>query len=266
MLQLSDIQAVIFDFDDTLIHNYVRDPHKRVHERFRLQALQAVGKRYDLPTLQAITPQQNLDAFLQASTHTMEAAVWRVLELAGLVTGSIDLNHHLLQEITAHKNALYEVWLKNEAEEIKGASPFIRALAEYGLQHRLSIASTAKLSDIELFLETRSLTPLFMPHLIIAREHVTHPKPHPEVFHRAVQAFQLPESASRSLLVIEDDPRGIQAAKAAGLPVFALTTSFDREVLEALPEPPDLIADDFYEFAEILGLSVGQPTQLAATR
>ena len=49
-------------------------------------------------------------------------------------------------------------------------------------------------------------------------------------------------------LVFEDAPMGIEAAQAAGMPVVALTTSFQASHFEALQAPPTLICGDFEDY------------------
>jgi beta-phosphoglucomutase-like phosphatase (HAD superfamily) len=51
---------------------------------------------------------------------------------------------------------------------------------------------------------------------------VTHKKPHPELFNRAVEQLKIP---SACCVVIEDAPNGIEAAKAAGCRCIAVTNS-----------------------------------------
>jgi len=49
-------------------------------------------------------------------------------------------------------------------------------------------------------------------------------------------------------VVFEDAPMGITAARAAGMRVVAMTTSFTAAQFEALDDPPDLACRDFDAF------------------
>jgi len=66
----------------------------------------------------------------------------------------------------------------------------------------------------------------------------------------------LSESDRGQVCAFEDDPRGIMAAKAAGLFTCAITTRYSREHLAALEVAPDLIADSYLEFAGHFGLDL----------
>lgn len=253
MLHYSDLKGVIFDVDDTLLDNFSRFPEKRLHERARLAAIREVGKRYDVAVLMAVTPEQNVDCFLTAPQHTMDSAVWNLMYKLGLVKSQdIDHSNQYFKEIVARKDDMYEALLREEGEPIPGAPDFVRTLAAHGLDGRLSIASTAIRRDIDIFLEKVGLTTYFPEWRIISKDRVTNPKPHPEAYELAFQTLGLTDKAG--VAVFEDDPRGIAAAKAAGLRVFAITSAFDREVLAALDVAPDIIADSYAEFTELLGL------------
>lgn len=88
--------------------------------------------------------------------------------------------------------------------------------------------------DVDMFLGMTGLDDLFPDERIKTKESITHPKPNPEVFYLAFASFGLGEEDMRSVCALEDDPRGIMAAKAAGLYVCAKTTRFDRKSLSEL--------------------------------
>lgn len=252
---LDDIEAAIFDVDDTLLDNVPTTPEYGLHEQSRLQAVHEIGAIRDIAELRAITPKENLDAFLDAPVHTLEAAVWNVLTRAGVVAGEYNAKDPLLLEIVKRKNELHKVVLQRFGVEVPGASKFVQGLAAHGLEDRLAIASTAVRQDVDAFLGKYGLETYFPPHNRKTKEDITHPKPHPEVYGLAFKSLGLPERARSRVVAFEDDPRGIMAAKAAGLLVAAITTRYDRETLCALEVAPDIIADSFAEFEEIFGLA-----------
>jgi beta-phosphoglucomutase-like phosphatase (HAD superfamily) len=255
MARYTDFAAVIFDVDDTLLDNRSRIPGRRLHERSRLAAIHDVAKRRGIPELQQVTFQENLEGFLTAPVHTLESAVWNIMFRRGLVAvNEPDPTNKIFQEIVELKNKLHEKLLRKEGQEVPGASTFVKNLAIHGFKGKMAIASTAVRRDIDIFLEKVELTPLFPDVHIISKDRVTHPKPHPEAFELAFQSLGLPPELKARTLVFEDDPRGIMAAKAAGMHVFAITVCFDKAKLEGLQVAPDFVADSYAEFAVELGL------------
>lgn len=251
------VQGAIFDVDDTLLDNKPGKPGLGLHEKARLAAAHEAGERYDIPALAELTVQDNLNAFLTAPVHTLEAAVWNILLMTGVADSEVmNREHPLLKEMIAHKNELYETILLEEGEEVPGASAFVRSLATHGLEGKLAIASTAIRRDIDIFLGKSGLTQVFPSTQIKSLESITHPKPHPEIFNAAFTSLHLPEDARSHVCAFEDDPRGIMSAKAAGLYTCAITTRYTRAALQGLEVPPDLIADTFPEFAEIFGVEM----------
>lgn len=68
------------------------------------------------------------------------------------------------------------------------------------------------------------------PKVLICAEDVEHGKPSPDVYLRAAKGLGL---ASSECLVVEDAPAGVQAARAAGMRVVALTTTHQPGELHA---------------------------------
>jgi len=250
------VKGAIFDVDDTLLDNKPGVPGQGLHERSRLAAVHTVGKKHGIKQLEDITVVQNKEAFYNAPVHTIEAAVWNILLMAGQADSEvINFDNPLLKEIVSLKNSLHVDILRQYGEEVPGATKFVRALASNNLKDKLAIASTAVRQDVDIFLEMTKLNKFFPDARIKTKESITHPKPNPEVFNLAFETLGLPESDKKFVCAFEDDPRGIMAANAAGLYVCAITTRYDRETLSALEIAPDLIADSFKEFAEYFGLT-----------
>ncbi|MDB5178900.1 MAG: haloacid dehalogenase superfamily protein subfamily variant 3 with third motif having or [Patescibacteria group bacterium] len=250
------VKGAIFDVDDTLLNNIPDTPEQGLHERSRLAAVQEVGRRRGLQILCDLSPKANLDAFLNAPVHTLEAAVWNILVMSKLATGDvIDHKNPLLQEITTLKNSFHKTLLLNEGEEVPGATDFVSLLAQNGLNDKLAIASTALRQDVDIFLDKTGLKPLFPDSRIKTKESITHPKPNPEVFNLAFTSLGLAESDRAAVCAFEDDPRGIMAARAAGLYACAITTRYPREELLSLAVPPHIAADSYDEFTKLFQLA-----------
>lgn len=252
-----EVKGAIFDVDDTLLDNKPGVPGQGLHERSRLAAAHTVGKEHGIPELEALTARQNLDAFLNAPVHTLEAAVWNILAMTGLADSEvINPDDRVFQEIVALKNELHRDILRDFGTEVPGAINFVKALAQGNLWNKLAIASTAVRQDVDMFLGMTGLDGLFPDERIKTKESIMHPKPNPEVFNLAFASLGLSDKDKKNVCAFEDDPRGIMAAKAAGLYVCAITTRFDRKSLSELEVAPDLIADSYQEFAGYFGLNI----------
>lgn len=98
----------------------------------------------------------------------------------------------------------------------------------------LAIASGAFRDEIEPILQRAHVRALFTA--VVGAEDVSRGKPAPDPFLRALQAVNatqdVPISAAECV-VIEDAPRGVEAAHAAGMRCIAVTTHYDRSALSA---------------------------------
>ena len=78
-----------------------------------------------------------------------------------------------------------------------------------------SMVSNGSVRHVERCLRRVRLRSALDGHIFSA-EHVERPKPHPDVYHFALETLQLQPA---DILVVEDSPTGVQAAKKAGLRV-----------------------------------------------
>lgn len=234
------VNGAIFDVDDTLLDNKPGVPGEGLHERARLIAAKEAGERYDIEALRQVSVEDNLNAFLTAPVHSLEAAVWNLLVMTGQADSQvINTEDPVFQHIVSRKDELYKDILLNEGEEVPGASMFVRALhAAIGLGGRMAIASMAKRRDVDIFLDKMGLTELFPEATIKTKEVITHGKPNPEAFNLAFDSLNIPEADRLSVCAFEDDPRGIMAARAAGLFVCGIATRYGVEHMLALEVPP----------------------------
>jgi len=250
------VKGVIFDVDDTILDNKMGIPGQQgLHERSRLAAVHEIGKRRGISVLENMSVEDNKDAFASAPIHTIKSAVWNMFVKAGIATSDVmDENDPILLEIIQLKDIFHKDVLLEFGEEVPGAVDFIRKLADSGLQDKLAIASTAIRRDVDLFLGKVNLNDLFPNERIKTKEDITHPKPNPEVFNLAFESLDLTESDRFSVCAFEDDPRGIMAARAAGLYVCAIATRFTVEELMSLEVPPHVAANSYAEFTKLFKL------------
>lgn len=119
--------------------------------------------------------------------------------------------------------------LREEVPLLPGVKEFIDKARQRLL---LAICSGANRSEIDFILKHAHLNNIFDP--IIAADSVRHGKPNPEGYIRALEGLQerLGDVVlAEQVVAIEDSPKGIAAAKAAGLKCLAVLNSFDRTEL-----------------------------------
>ena len=252
-----NVKGAIFDVDDTMLDNQAGAKVGTIHEVSRLRAIHEVAKKYNLPTLAAVTEEQNAVAFRNALTHSVDGAVWETLYVSQMVKNrELDPNHELLREIVVLKNELHIDTLRTLGQEVPSASTFVRLLAErYDIKGKMAIASSAIRRDINIFLdELTELRAYFPDERVISLEDIPHNlgKPHPEPFNRAFATLGLLDSDRASVVAFEDDPRGVISAKKAGLFVCAITTRFKKSDEQLLAAKPDLIIDNYDEALGLL--------------
>lgn len=122
----------------------------------------------------------------------------------------------------------------------------------------LAIGSSAPRANLELIFRRLNLRHYFDAH-ITKKEEVIKGKPSPETFLKAAERLSLPPSRC---VVVEDAVQGVEAAKAAGMPVIAVTTSRSRADLQKA----DLIVDSLSELRaeDFLRLPAGARAGLQA--
>ncbi len=256
MLQFSEIKGVIFDLDDTLLDNGPADkPELWLHSRSRLAAVHEIASEHDIQVLREVTEAENGRAFVTSPVHSLQGAIWNIFFMKALVSSNeLDANspyYDLVLEIADRKNQLHESIIKEHGKEVVGASRFIRRLASNGIT-KFALATNAIERDVDVFLDKYDLRQYFPEDRIISFEKTSKPKPDPESFDLAFRSLGLPDSARPQVVGFEDNPRGIQSVKAAGLYACAITTRLSAEDMAGLPVQPDLIANSYDEFAMLL--------------
>lgn len=99
---------------------------------------------------------------------------------------------------------------------------------EYALSHlvsegyKIAVASNSVRNTVELMMGKSNLSPYL--DFFLSNQDVTKGKPDPEIYHVAISKLGLlPEEC----MIVEDNPNGIQAAKASGAHVMMVSTVYD---------------------------------------
>jgi beta-phosphoglucomutase len=218
MLKRDDIEAIVFDMDGLVL-----DTEKTYRVAWR-----EAGRtmRHDFP-----------DAFLEAlSGLSIEAVLKAIDRFCGSDFNAGEFNRlsaaYWWEHVAAHgievKQGFYALWDYIEQEGI----PFC-------------LATNSTLANAEECLKLARLENVFTT--VIARDHVEHGKPAPDIFFQAASVLDV--SISRCI-VLEDSSAGIEAAFNAGAlpvmvpsawPVDTATHARCRLVLKDLAELPGMI-------------------------
>jgi HAD superfamily hydrolase (TIGR01509 family) len=145
------------------------------------------------------------------------------------------------------RDRLYALF-RAELCAISGVAEAIAALAM-----PVCVASSSQMERIRLSLALTGLAPAFGDHIFSATM-VANGKPAPDLFMLAASRMR---TEPARCIVIEDSPAGIEAAKRAGMRVFAFTggsharSATHRSRLEELA--PDAIFDDMTALPRLVG-------------
>jgi len=111
----------------------------------------------------------------------------------------------------------------------------------------MAVATSTNREEAVLMLRNNDLHDLF--EFLIASEDVTNKKPDPEIYVTACRRFGVEPSR---VLVAEDSPSGIKAAKGAGCRVIGVCTGLSKEQLSAADEVVATTAEAIKRMASLL--------------
>ncbi len=202
------IKGVIFDMDGVLVHN------KEAHEVSFSQWCKSKGLDF-------------ADDFL-AQYYGMGND-----EIFPAILGR-ECTPEEIEEFAAQKEAIYRDVYAREIVPTSGLVELLKELKAAGI--KISVGSSAMLENVDFVLDTCNIRQYF--DAISYSGLVERAKPAPDIFLKAAEMMELQPS---ECFVFEDAPAGVQAARAAGMKVGVLATSFARE----FHKDYDFIVDDF---------------------
>lgn len=132
----------------------------------------------------------------------------------------------------AAKEVLYRELAADRIEAL--LVPGVRAFLDLYRGTSMAVGSNAEPENVDFILDRAGLRPYFRA--VVDGHQVSHPKPHPEIYQRAAALL---ETAPSNCIVVEDSPSGVAAARAAGMRVIGIRTTYDN-----LPGT-DITADNF---------------------
>lgn len=139
-----------------------------------------------------------------------------------------------VEKLGREKEELYRELFAASLQPTAGLSEFLRSLKEQG--YKISVGSSGNTDNVNYVLEGCGIAGYF--DAVANGDMITRGKPDPEVYLLAAKLLGL---LPQECVVFEDAPVGIEAARAAGMKVVAVATTFPREKHTDY----DLIIDDF---------------------
>lgn len=210
--------AVIFDIDGTLVDNMA----------LHAEAFSVFAGRHGLPPLgpgdrARLDGRRNSEIFPILFHRDVPREEWQAYE--------------------AEKEGLYREISRGRLVPMAGLLRLLARLTADAVP--MALATSAPEPNVVHTLDEIGLADRFP--VIVRGDQVARGKPAPDVFIEAGRRLAVP--ADRCL-VFEDAPMGIVAAHAAGMPVVALTTSFDAAHFAGLQPPPTVTVADFDAFLD----------------
>lgn len=143
-----------------------------------------------------------------------------------------DVSPNEIKRLSDWKEQRYREIIVKELVPAEGAKALLSDLKSEGFL--LAVGSSAPRANLELVLDCTDLWDYFDAY--VTSQDVTRGKPAPDTFLKAAEKLSL---GAGSCIVVEDAVQGIEAGKAAGMPVAAVTTTRSRADLAGA----DIIVD-----------------------
>jgi beta-phosphoglucomutase len=141
-----------------------------------------------------------------------------------------DVNEEALAALVTRKNALYHETAAENLVILPGIVEFVMAVSQ---KVPLAMASAALRNEVVLMTETAGIRHYF--DVMVAAEDVSRGKPAPDAYLKALSELNRIHPglslAPENCLVVEDSKHGLASARAAGMKVVAVTTSYSAEDL-----------------------------------
>lgn len=237
-LHIDNFEAVAFDFDGTLANT------NAVHNAARNEAFAIMAELTGDDTYLQVSDAVNQEAHTHGS-NPYEIIGWVLKEIGVVPKQSNNLQNDIVLRTVDLKKAQYRLKVEQGLPEINGASIFVKRVSAKK-PGKLAIVTTEHREIVTPYLDRYELTECFDGENIVTNEDVTQPKPDPEAYIVALGRLGLENSPSR-LLVIEDSPLGVAAAKQAGTAVIAIETTHSAEQFEVTDPAlrPDKVVRDY---------------------
>jgi beta-phosphoglucomutase-like phosphatase (HAD superfamily) len=253
------IAGVASDFDETIFPNGedLNAGKLGLHNQSRVEAATILATEPNLGALRDLSLDDHASAFHEAEVHSSEGAFHWLLQRAGIFRHDqrFDPHNPYIRQLVGLKDTIYTALMREQKDEVPGAKSFFQALHDGGLAGCMAIGSSGRERDISAYTHANGFSQIFPDELIVGKETVPTPKPSPDVFEMAASLIGVEPDR---LLIIEDDPRGIEPGRRLGAAaVIAVSTIFPKNELLGLPphRRPHYVAADFRDYLGLFRLS-----------
>ena len=205
------MKAVIFDMDGVIVDT---NPHHRTAWR---EYYQRNGKTLsDDDFVQYVSGKHNSDI------------------VAHLFAGQT-LTPDEVVRLSSEKEALFRELYHPVITPVAGLVDFLKSLKTAGIL--TAVATSAPVENLDFVMDTLNIRSYF--DALLNESMVTHPKPDPEIYQKAMAMLGVEPTDS---VIFEDSMTGIQAAKASGAYVIGMATTQSANELRPFV---DDVANDF---------------------
>lgn len=209
------MKAVIFDMDGVIVDT---NPHHRLAWR---EYYQRNGKTLsDDDFVQYVSGKHNTD-------------------IVAHLFANQSLTPEEVHRLSKEKETLFRELYRPVITPVAGLIPFLKALKEAGI--RTAVATSAPVENLDFVMDILNIRPYF--DALLNESMVSHPKPDPEIYQKAMAMLGVEPSES---IIFEDSMTGIQAAKASGAFVVGIATTQSPDELRPFV---DDVATDFTELS-----------------
>ncbi|MFP4292667.1 MAG: HAD family hydrolase [Cyclobacteriaceae bacterium] len=200
---LSNVRAVIFDMDGTMVDNMM------VHHRAWQVKLRELGM--DLPLEE-----------IRAKVHGINEEILE--RLFGEQLTPDERRRHSFE-----KEKAYREIFKDSLVLVEGLDIYLEEIRSRGI--KMAIGSAAPPENVDFVLDTLQIRHLF--DAILHARNVKKGKPDPEIYLSLMEILGFSPS---EVLIFEDSPVGAEAAVRSGARTIVINTTHEKEEFDHLPE------------------------------
>ncbi len=150
-----------------------------------------------------------------------------------------DITPEACRQLSEELEATFRRAFKPHARPLPGLETLIEECHRAGIP--MAVASSAMVANIEFVVDALKFRPYFQH--IVSGDHVSHPKPDPEIYLKAAELLHLPPE---ECVAFEDSFVGVEAAHRAGMKCVGIASTFPIEELRA-QTPAVLVVRSFEE-------------------